>query len=76
MPARGAGKRVVQAAPAALHVTHNTGVSLMRIRALALAALLALGVLAPTAASADVCYDVDVVLNGDVLVDEADCLAV
>ncbi len=46
----------------------------MRIRALAIAALLALGVLAPTAASADICYDLDVVLNGDAIVDEADCI--
>ena len=49
----------------------------MRIRSMILAALLALGVIAPaTAASADVCYDVDVVLNGETVADEADCLAI
>ncbi len=48
----------------------------MRIRTFAVAALLALGVIAPvTAASADVCYDLDVVLNGSAVVDEADCIA-
>jgi hypothetical protein len=46
----------------------------MRIRTLFLAALLAVGVLAPAAASADVCYSVDVVLNGEAVVDEADCV--
>ena len=49
----------------------------MRIRSILVAALLALGVLTPaTAASADVCYDLDVVLNGEAVVDESDCLAV
>jgi hypothetical protein len=49
----------------------------MRIRTLALAALLAVGVIAPaTASAADVCYDVDVVLNGEVVADEADCIAI
>lgn len=47
----------------------------MRIRTLFLAALLAVGVIAPaTTASADVCYDLDVVLNGEALVDESDCI--
>lgn len=46
----------------------------MRTRVLlaALFVLAAFGVAAP--ATADVCYDVDVVLNGEVVVDEADCI--
>jgi hypothetical protein len=49
----------------------------MRIRTMFLAALLAVGVIAPaTAASSDICYDLDAQLNGEVLIDEADCIAV
>jgi hypothetical protein len=46
----------------------------MRIRTAAIAALLALGVLAPSAASADVCYDLQVNLNGETVVSETDCI--
>ena len=47
----------------------------MRMRALLVAGLMAIGVFAPTAASAaQVCYDVDVVLNGTALVAEEACL--
>ncbi len=47
----------------------------MRIRAFFVTAVLALGIIAPaTASGADVCYDLDVVLNGDVVVDESDCI--
>ena len=47
----------------------------MRTRSFFVAALLVVGVIAPvTASSADVCYDLDVVLNGDAVVDEADCI--
>lgn len=47
----------------------------MRIRNIAIAALLALGALVPTAANAATfCYDVDVVVNGDAVVDESACV--
>lgn len=47
----------------------------MRIRTLFVAGLLAVGVIAPaTAAQADICYDLDVNLNGTALVDESDCI--
>lgn len=45
----------------------------MRIRTTLVAALLALGVLAPQAAHAQACYDVSVTVNGDAIVDEAGC---
>lgn len=49
----------------------------MRIRSMVLAALLALGIIAPaSAASADVCYDLDIQLNGSVVADEEGCIPV
>lgn len=46
-----------------------------RLRALAVTVVFAGGLVATALpAQADVCYDVDVVLNGDALVDEADCI--
>lgn len=48
-----------------------------RIRTLLVAGLLTAGLVLPaTAASAAVeaCYDVDVVVNGDAVVDESDCV--
>jgi len=47
----------------------------MRLRTLLVTGLVAMGLLLPAAsASADVCYSVDVVLNGEAVVDQSDCI--